>query len=164
MQSRVIFKYIALTAIFLLALVMEIMPWPNGFQSVKPAWVVLIFMYWGLSIPNRVSIGWAFMIGILWDVVLGTLLGAHALVLSIFAYLITKNHLVFRNLSLWMQSLLVIFFVFAIRFSIFLIEFMAMVIFITPRSSPPPWIKLIEQIVSLKPHTLIITALIKKGA
>ena len=34
MQSRVIFKYIALTAIFLLALVMEIMPWPNGFQSV----------------------------------------------------------------------------------------------------------------------------------
>ena len=122
MQSRVIFKYIALTAIFLLALVMEIMPWPNGFQSVKPAWVVLIFMYWGLSIPNRVSIGWAFMIGILWDVVLGTILGAHALVLSIFAYLITKNHLVFRNLSLWMQSLLVIFFVFAIRFSIFLIE------------------------------------------
>ena len=124
MQSRVIFKYIALTAIFLLALVMEIMPWPNGFQSVKPAWIVLIFMYWGLSIPNRVSIGWAFMIGILWDVVLGTILGAHALVLSIFAYLITKNHLVFRNLSLWMQSLLVIFFVFAIRFSIFLIEFL----------------------------------------
>ncbi|EJS85339.1 hypothetical protein AAUPMC_20136, partial [Pasteurella multocida subsp. multocida str. Anand1_cattle] len=32
------------------------------------------------------------------------------------------NHLVLRNLSLWMQSLLVIIFVFSIRFSIFLIE------------------------------------------
>ena len=123
MQGRFIFQWATILCFFVVALVMELAPWPAGFQAFKPSWLVLVLLYWSLALPDRVSIGWAFMIGILWDVVLGTILGAHALVLSIFAYLITKNHLVFRNLSLWMQSLLVIFFVFAIRFSIFLIEF-----------------------------------------
>ena len=112
MQGRFFFQCLVLTAIFAIALVMELAPWPSGFQSFKPAWIVLVFAYWALSIPHKVSIGWAFIIGIIWD----------ALVMSLFAYLITRHHLRLRNLSLWMQSLLLVGFVFAIRVSIFLIE------------------------------------------
>lgn len=123
MQSRFFFQCLVLTAVFVIAFVMELAPWPSGFQSFKPAWVVLVFTYWALSIPHKVSIGWAFIIGIIWDMVLGSTLGVHALIMSIFAYLITRNHLLLRNLSLWMQSVLVIGFVFTIRLSIFFVEF-----------------------------------------
>lgn len=84
----------------------------------------MVFTYWALSIPHKVSIGWAFIIGIIWDMVLGSTLGVHALVMSMFAYLITAGHLILRNMSLWMQSLLIVAFVFAIRLSIFFIEFL----------------------------------------
>lgn len=122
MEGRFIFQCFVLSAVFIIALVMEIAPWPVGFQSFKPAWIVLVFTYWTLSIPHKVSIGWAFIIGVIWDLVLGSTLGIHALVLSVFAYLISTYHLILRNLSLWMQSLLVVALVFATRLSIFFIE------------------------------------------
>ena len=50
------------------------------------------------------------------------ILGIHALVLSIAIYIITKNHQILRNLSLWLQSLLVMLYVILIRFMIFFIE------------------------------------------
>ncbi|ACS98592.1 rod shape-determining protein MreD [Aggregatibacter aphrophilus NJ8700] len=82
------------------------------------------FYLLGVIHSHKVSIGWAFIIGIIWDMVLGSTLGVHALVMSMFAYLITAGHLILRNMSLWMQSLLIVAFVFAIRLSIFFIEFL----------------------------------------
>ena len=80
-------------------------------------------LYWTLALPDRVSIGWAFLLGVLWDIVLGSILGVHALVLSVAFYFVSKYYLMLRNLSLWFQSLLVLLFVFAIRVAIFLVEF-----------------------------------------
>lgn len=123
MKGRFLFQWFVLICIFIIALVMEIAPWPTNFQSFKPAWLVLVLTYWVLSIPNKINIGCAFILGVVWDLVLGSTLGLHALVLSVFAYLIAANHLILRNLSLWFQSILVILLVFAIRLSIFFIEF-----------------------------------------
>ncbi|OOF47206.1 rod shape-determining protein MreD [Rodentibacter trehalosifermentans] len=122
MQLRLILQWATIFLFFIVALVMELAPWPMGFQAFKPAWLVLVLTYWVLAIPNKISIGIAFWIGLIWDLVLGSTLGIHALVLSIAFYFIAKNHLILRNLSLWFQSLLIIIFVFLIRFSIFLIE------------------------------------------
>ncbi|MDO5055018.1 rod shape-determining protein MreD [Pasteurella oralis] len=122
MEKRFLLQWLILICTFIVALVMEIAPWPADFQNFKPAWLVLVLLYWALSVPNKVSIGTAFVLGVVWDLVLGSILGVHALVLSVFIYLVALNHLILRNLSLWMQSLLVVCFVFAIRISIFLIE------------------------------------------
>ncbi|OOF48163.1 rod shape-determining protein MreD [Rodentibacter trehalosifermentans] len=122
MQLRLILQWATIFLFFIVALVMELAPWPMGFQAFKPAWLVLVLTYWVLAIPNKISIGIAFWIGLIWDLVLGSTLGIHALVLSIAFYFIAKNHLILRNLSLWFQSLLIIIFVFLIRISIFLIE------------------------------------------
>ena len=108
--------------IFIVAMVLEIIPWPAGFQSFKPSWLVLVLTYWVLAIPNKISIGSGFALGVVWDLILGSTLGVHALVLSVFAYLLAVNYLILRNLSLWMQSLLVMLFVFVVRLSVFLIE------------------------------------------
>ncbi|WP_032092307.1 MULTISPECIES: rod shape-determining protein MreD [Pasteurellaceae] len=122
MRSHFLLQCLIVACIFIVAMVLEIMPWPAGMQSFKPAWVVLVLLYWVLAIPTKVSIGSAFLLGVVWDLVLGSILGVHALVLSVFAYLIALNYLILRNLSLWMQSLLVILFVFAVRLGIFVIE------------------------------------------
>lgn len=122
MRGNFFLQILIIICIFIIAMVLEIAPWPAGLQNFKPAWLVLILMYWVLSIPTKVSIGSAFILGVIWDLVLGSILGVHALVLSVFAYLIAINHLILRNMSLWMQSILVILFIFVLRLGIFLIE------------------------------------------
>ena len=76
MQGRFIFQWATILCFFVVALVMELAPWPAGFQAFKPSWLVLVLLYWSLALPDRVSIGWAFLLGVLWDIVLGSILGA----------------------------------------------------------------------------------------
>lgn len=123
MKVKFLLQILVISGLFIFTFALELMPWPVTFQSFKPSWLVLVLLYWILAIPNKISIGTAFILGIIWDLILGSILGVHALVLSVFAYLIAINHLVLRNLSLWFQGILTILFVIAIRLSIFLIEF-----------------------------------------
>lgn len=122
MRANPIFQILVLIAIFTVAFVLEIMPWPIGFQGLRPTWGVLVLIYWVLALPNKVSVGTAFLAGIIWDLILGSILGIHALVLSIAIYFVAKHHLILRNLSLWLQSLLVMLYIVAIRIFIFVVE------------------------------------------
>ncbi|AIZ78689.1 rod shape-determining protein MreD [Actinobacillus equuli subsp. equuli] len=122
MRANPIFQILVLISIFMIAFVLEIMPWPIGFQGLRPNWVILVLIYWALALPNKVSVGTAFVAGIVWDLVLGSILGIHALVLSIAIYFVAKYHLILRNLSLWLQAILVMLYVIAIRFLIYFVE------------------------------------------
>ncbi|QIM66408.1 rod shape-determining protein MreD [Mannheimia granulomatis] len=124
MRANPIFQLLVLIAIFVVSFVLEIMPWPIGFQGLRPNWIVLVLIYWVLALPDKISVGTAFIAGIVWDLILGSILGIHALVLSIAIYFVAKYHLILRNLSLWLQSLLVIAYIILIRCSIFIIEFL----------------------------------------
>lgn len=123
MRQNAIFQLLMLIFIFAVAFVLEIMPWPLGFQGLRPAWVALVLIYWALALPDKISVGTAFLAGIVWDVILGSILGIHALVLSVAIYFVAKYHLILRNLSLWLQSILVMLYIALIRFAIFFIEF-----------------------------------------
>ncbi|WP_150538833.1 rod shape-determining protein MreD [Actinobacillus vicugnae] len=123
MRANPIFQILVLISIFMAAFVLEIMPWPIGFQGLRPNWVVLVLIYWALALPNKISVGTAFVVGIIWDLVLGSILGIHALVLSIAIYFVAKYHLILRNLSLWLQSILVMLYIIAIHFLIYFVEF-----------------------------------------
>ena len=57
--------------------------------------------------PNRVSVGIGWMLGLVLDIHLGTLLGQHALGLSILAYLASYLHQRVRAHPLWQQGLTV---------------------------------------------------------
>ena len=123
MRQNAIFQLLVLVFIFMISFVLEIMPWPAGFQGLRPAWITLVLIYWALALPDKISVGTAFIAGIIWDVILGSILGIHAVVLSIAIYFVAKYHLILRNLSLWLQSLLVMVYIALIRFMIFLVEF-----------------------------------------
>ena len=122
MRANPIFQILVLISIFMIAFVLEIMPWPIGFQGLRPNWLILVLIDWALALPNKVSVGTAFVAGIVWDLVLGSILGIHALVLSIAIYFVAKYHLILRNLSLWLQAILVMLYVVAIRFLIYFVE------------------------------------------
>ncbi|OOH88985.1 rod shape-determining protein MreD [Pasteurellaceae bacterium 15-036681] len=123
MRTNTIFQLLVLVLIFIVAFVLEIMPWPVGFQGLRPMWIALILIYWTLALPNKISVGTAFVAGIVWDLILGSILGVHALVLSLAIYFVAKHHLILRNLSLWLQGILVIVYIMLIRLTIFMVEF-----------------------------------------
>ena len=54
MQTRFILQWLTILSFFVVALVLELAPWPLGFQAFKPAWLVLVLLYWVLAIPNKV--------------------------------------------------------------------------------------------------------------
>lgn len=122
MRHNPIFKFLILLFIFIITFVLEIMPWPPAVQGLRPAWIALLLIYWALALPDKISVGTAFVAGIVWDLLLGSILGIHALVLSLSIFFVAKYHLILRNLSLWLQSLLVMAYIMLIRLLIFFIE------------------------------------------
>ena len=40
MQGRFIFQWATILCFFVVALVMELAPWPAGFQAFKPSWLI----------------------------------------------------------------------------------------------------------------------------
>jgi rod shape-determining protein MreD len=91
--------YLSLLIGFLLTL----LPLPEWAQIYRPQWVALILIYWCMALPERVGVGVGFTTGLLLDVLMGTLLGQHALGLSVVAYLTLKLHLRVRVMPLRQQ-------------------------------------------------------------
>lgn len=105
MNSRGVW-WIALT--FLVALLMMILPLPEWARPFRPQWVTLTLIYWCIALPHRVGVGTGFTLGILLDVLTGTLLGQHALGLSLVAFLAVQLHARIRVFPFWQQALAVL--------------------------------------------------------
>jgi rod shape-determining protein MreD len=71
-----------------LALVLTIVPLPGGLAAFRPEWIGLVLIYWSLALPARVGLGVAWLTGIVQDVLQATLLGAHALSLTLAVFII----------------------------------------------------------------------------
>jgi rod shape-determining protein MreD len=99
--------YLKLISTVLLAMMLAIFPLPEWINWLRPLWVVMLLIYWVLVMPQHISVGFAWIIGLLLDVLMDTVLGAHALALVIFVYLITKFSHRILLFSIWRQALAV---------------------------------------------------------
>ncbi len=88
----------------LIALILSILPLPAWVLLIQPQWIILVILYWIIVIPHRISIGIAWIIGLLLDVLYGTLLGEHALALCVLAFLAQRLHRQIRMFPLLQQA------------------------------------------------------------
>ena len=100
---------IALT--FVVAMVLAIVPLPDSVPVelgyLRPEWVVLVLIYWVIALPRRVGILVAWSVGLIVDVLLGSLLGQHGIAFIIAAYIASSLYQRLRMFSLWQQSMIV---------------------------------------------------------
>ena len=96
-----------ITATFVFALLFTALPMPESVVTWRPAWVALVLVYWCMAAPERVGVVVGWTAGLCLDVMTGTLLGQHALGLSIVAYVAHRAHRRVRVLPLWRQAITV---------------------------------------------------------
>ena len=90
------------------AIVLTLLPLPPLLEALRPYWVALVLLYWCLETQGLVSLGLAFTIGIVLDLLSASLLGQHALSLVIMVYLATRFRARLRFFPPWQQALSVL--------------------------------------------------------
>ena len=88
-----------------IAMLLMILPMPEWARPYRPQWVTLVLIYWVIALPHRVGVGSGFVTGIVLDVLTGSLLGQHALGLSVVAFAAIQLHQRIRVFPFWQQSL-----------------------------------------------------------
>lgn len=100
-------KHYVIGLSILVALLLQVMPMPPLVDPYRPDWLMLVIAYWTLALPHRVSIGVAFINGLILDILLGTTLGVHSLALTAVTYVLAMNYQRLRNYSVWQQAIII---------------------------------------------------------
>lgn len=95
----------AIAMLFSVVSLPDIVPWELGY--LRPQWVVLVLIYWIIALPQRMGIVMAWLIGLLLDVLMGSLLGQHGIALIVVAYIASSLYQRLRMFAIWQQSLVV---------------------------------------------------------
>lgn len=86
------------------AFVLTLMPLPDPLSPARPYWVALVLIYWNLEAGRLRHLGQAFALGLLLDLMTGTLLGQHGLSLIVISYLTERFRNRLRFFPPWQQA------------------------------------------------------------
>ncbi len=102
-------RHVGLTIVVttVIALVLSIVPLPAWAAVLRPQFLVLTVLYWSTMMPRSGGLLLGFASGLALDVFEGSLLGEHALALSVASYLAIRLHLLVRAKPIFEQSLFV---------------------------------------------------------
>jgi rod shape-determining protein MreD len=89
----------------ILAILLGLLPMPLSLAVFKPYWLGLVLCYWVLEAPERVGLGFAFLLGLAGDLIYGSLLGEQAMRMSIFAFIVLRFRARLRFFTLGQQAL-----------------------------------------------------------
>lgn len=104
------------------ALMLAIIPLPEGARPFRPDWVAVVLLYWSLIEPRRYGLLTAFWLGIVLDTLSGSLLGQHSLALLIVVYLSQRLYLRIRAFPASQVAILVIALLATYELVLFLID------------------------------------------
>src|SRR5690606_39287159 len=90
-----------------LGLLLSVSPLPEFMQIGRPLWVALFLTYWVLALPHRVGMTTAWVLGLAQDVLLGTLVGQNALILTLITFLVLSLHQRRSRFPLWLLCMVV---------------------------------------------------------
>ena len=106
MKSRAYTYWVVVLSLFF-AYLFAIVPLPEWSLNWRPEWVLLFVFYWTMALPYRIGLGFAWLAGLLLDVLEGGMLGLNALTLMLVAYIALSLHQRLRMFSSLQQAGLV---------------------------------------------------------
>ncbi|MGR6036176.1 MAG: rod shape-determining protein MreD [Candidatus Nitrosoglobus sp.] len=90
---------------FTIAYILALIPLPAWIAFYRPEWVILVLIYWCLSLPERIGIVVGWLAGLMMDALTGAVLGQHALALAAIAYITLRWRRRIRQQTIWQQAL-----------------------------------------------------------
>ena len=90
------------------ALLSMLVPLPGVLEPFKPYWPALFLLYWSLESEDRVTLGLAFMVGLVADLLNGMVLGEQALRLCALVFIALRFRSRLRFFPMWQQALAVL--------------------------------------------------------
>jgi rod shape-determining protein MreD len=115
-------SYFVFISSILLGFFLELLPAPAVAIWFKPQWLMLIALAWICCAPNRVSVVFAWLLGLMLDAMKGSLLGEHALAMLIVAFCFYKMQRRFRLYPLWQQALMMLVLTFLYQLIIYIVQ------------------------------------------
>jgi len=85
-----------------------VMPLPSGIIWLRPEWALLVLIYWAMALPEIIGVASAFFVGILLDLINGTMLGEHAFAMIVILYIVVKWHRMIRMFPLIQQVFVIL--------------------------------------------------------
>lgn len=71
---------------------LELLPLTDALDYLRPQWLVLAMIYWAIALPHRIGVVWGAVIGLVQDVLLGSVLGQHALAMTLAVYIAQSTY------------------------------------------------------------------------
>ena len=106
----------------LIALFLSVLPLPGWLDVARPSFLVLAVLYFSITAPRAGGLALGFFAGVMLDVFQGTVLGQHALALTLVTYIAVREHQKIRSKPAFQQSLIVFFALLAYEFVVFAID------------------------------------------
>lgn len=91
----------------IIAMMLDLFPLPSVAVWFRPHFTVLVFLYWVLAFPFLINVGSAFLVGLLLDLLQGSMLGEHAFAMIVVAYIMILLHRFLRVYPLFQQALFI---------------------------------------------------------
>ena len=106
----------------LMALILTVLPLPPWLDILRPAFLVLMVLYWSVNAPRTGGIALGFFAGLALDVFQGPVLGEHALALALVCYIAVREHQRIRSKPAFQQALIVFAALIVYEFVVFAID------------------------------------------
>lgn len=106
-SNNKIIIYTPILLSFLCAFCLMIIPVNPAYKWLRPDLVTLVLIYWVANMPNHIGVVFAFMIGILFDLLSGMLFGSMGLTLAIVAFLTINLRLRIRIYRTWQKFIII---------------------------------------------------------
>lgn len=104
-RDQLVSYYWLVFATFIVGLIVAIYPVPSNYALLRPEFLCLFVVYWVTHTPQYFGVFIAWTAGMIQDLAEGVVWGAHAVALSIVAYICLVAYQRIKSYSVWHQSL-----------------------------------------------------------
>ena len=87
------------------ALVLQLIELPYALAVLRPMFVPLVLVYWAMVVPQPTGLLTAWIVGLLLDVLLGSVLGQHALGLTVMVFATLQVRGILSLYPIWQEAL-----------------------------------------------------------